>query len=1566
MSRRDKSLPILARIVLQRGLAKRQQIDEVLAARLYDPSISLSDALLDLPGVEKKQLDKLIKGFLKEDKRFSSLLLSMGLINQDEFDNAVQHQKQQSQRGILVRASSLLERAGVQIQIGGHRLVECLGSGAMGAVFSAKDLERGRPAAVKIVRPDVLDDETSLSRFLREAKTMMNIQHPNVVAYKSSGQDRNIVYIVFELVSGQNLRELLTFKKKLSVPQAITLMADLFGGLQAIHDAGVIHRDLKPDNILLSIKGIPKITDFGLARRAGANESLSLTLEGSILGTPHYMSPEQCRGEEATYASDLYAMGALFYHLIAGKPPFPGRNLHVIIENHIHEPPPNPIDIGAPKSVAKLILQLLAKKPDKRGQSAGEISSCLKDLIAQGFTESLGDIEDTTDSKILTNEFDVDGPDSDEPEPDPPEKVFAVKGADIEITPSNSSRIFRFPKKLAFLGVLMAAISFGFTFVDSEYPAVDGLSKEEMQKFVSQEFRHYNELKSRSKGTEQALAQLNLIRLIKKDELAAKLLDQRFARGLEKSLTSDQTNFHRQLNKQRRYEPILKQVLPAIDQSFKEMNFQDSELQLEALDQIYGNLPEIAESIKLIKEREARTGNLQALGLDSEVDSAINHFRWQFAGLIQGDRFQEAANLAWNHFLRYGDRKGHGLEVLFAFGRASVAGKVKRENFRCAALQVQTDLMVRLQTSFFARVGPRERPQTWAVIAPALIAVLSLSYVVLYCLIVGSGRAYIFLRWGLRIRIALGKNQPGAAAAIAEKAGWLAQAGDFYIEAKQFSAAASVFMACKQERRAAGAYERGNKFDEASSIYEQIGDLQKAAELQLKGENWDKAGSLFYRAKSLSRAAEAYSRGGQIDKAAEILSNEGRQAAAAKLLAEDYEVIKNKGAPKAKDKLPERALQIANLFSQANYPADAAVYYHESGHLFEAAEHFVRAEMPREAIELYVEAGEKNIAIDLLHQLGDVRAASLLSAEVYADLGEFETAAIEFEKAGELVKASQAWEKHGDFVQAAKTAKRAKDVTRAAEMLELSGDYQRAGDAYSKSGQQLEAIRCYEKAANFMGVAKIRRDLGERVKAAQAWLLAEQPTRALEDLKRISENDPDYFDGLALYASTAGPLHGWQGVKEKLALDLRPHEIDLYSCVAFRAMALVHEKLEEHNDARQLTHRIQQGGFANDEDRARMRRLAQQRPRRTGVIKGGPRSSRAGPGPRGSATRRPTGTMRPGGPATGRHRRPTEAGSRRSGVIKHPTARIRKTQRRPTNSTRLNNSGVSAVNPSQSTGKNSFIGRRIDRYQVSEVLGEGAYAWVLKARHVMLDREVALKVLKPLNNDMQTVKQRFLAEGRVISKLQHPNIVEVYDFGETEDGLLYMALEYLEGQDLRSFLKEQNHRTVKYCTEVILEILKSLQAAHEMNIVHRDLKPENVFLVNDGSIRVLDFGIAKVIHETHSTEGQFTTKDGSFLGTPKYCSPEQALGETTGPWTDLYAAALIYFEMLTGELPFKSQNALGYLTHHASTKPATPSSLRGDIPQEAERSIMRALNKKPKQRYPSAQSFIRALEEFAL
>ena len=145
----------------------------------------------------------------------------------------------------------------------------------------------------------------------------------------------------------------------------------------------------------------------------------------------------------------------------------------------------------------------------------------------------------------------------------------------------------------------------------------------------------------------------------------------------------------------------------------------------------------------------------------------------------------------------------------------------------------------------------------------------------------------------------------------------------------------------------------------------------------------------------------------------------------------------------------------------------------------------------------------------------------------------------------------------------------------------------------------------------------------------------------------------------------------------------------------------------------------------------------------------------------------------------------------------------------------------------------------------------------------------------------ETERRETLREAKILEVLQHPNIVEVYDFGETEDGLLYMCLEYLDGQDLRGYLRDHPDRSLENCTTVVIEILRSLQAAHEFSVVHRDLKPENVFLVNDGSLRVLDFGIAKVVQDTQSAAGSLTTKDGSFLGTPKYCSPEQALGENT-------------------------------------------------------------------------------------
>jgi serine/threonine protein kinase/tetratricopeptide (TPR) repeat protein len=1577
VGRQDKSLPILAEIVLQRGLAKHHQIDKVLATRVYDPSISLASALSQLPDVNEKFLSKLTRTFLKDDNQFSSLLLSIGLIDTIQFEDALKQQKTMSENGVLVRSSSLLARKGIELKIGGYVLDKCLGAGTMGVVFSASKPEASQSFALKIIRADIIEDDNSLQRFFREAKAMMSIKHPNVVAYHDSGREGEVVYLVFELVEGQNLRELLNIKGQLSVPQAVKIMAKLFEGLQAIHDAGITHRDLKPDNVLLSLTGVPKITDFGLARREDNAESLALTMEGSLLGTPHYMSPEQCRGEKANFSADLYAMGAMFFHLIAGEPPFASCNLHVIIEKHLHEEPPNPREIGAPASVAKIILQLLSKRSSDRGASAREIGFYLREIMAQGVTEEIVQNEAGPLATVISsNDVQLSSPTL----PTVIQKP-TIKGLEGATARAEGSAWTISWKLLVAFGIALL-FTIGFTLLPTNSQEVSDLSPDDLGFFVGKEFQHYNNLKSDSRKADQALAEIQIILYLMENPKTKAKFDQRFFANTKVKLKFDSASFLGKINRTATLITIFKERLPQIEKDLGSFGFRGAELKLTAIDLIYGASEEVARQVTQLRDRDARERGLTSiLKLNFESSRAHDSFRLRFNSAILAKENGLAAQIAWDHYQRYGNAHGRASEVLHAFGKAltKADGKLPRDQYRLRSVNEGLPAIAdRFKSTMQVWLGPFDRPQTWCIAVPALITALLLLYMLFIGLIRGLSGGYYFIRWGGRLKFALARGQIGRAAAIAEKAGMAAMAGDLYVEAKEFTFAAQVFLAANQDRRAAAAYERGGKFDAAGSIYERLSDFLKAAELQLKLGNFDRAGQLFVRAKALARAADAYTKGGQSSKAAEILVNEGRPVAAAKLLADAFEKLKGKGAPNSNENIPEQATNIARLFAEGEYHEDAAHYFVEAGHLEEAADHFVQADLPRDAAELYIKSNQIERAVDLLHEIGDIRAASLLSAELYQEDGDFETAAVEFERIGNMDKASLAWEKHGDFTRAARCAKRGKDETRNAEMLEQAGDFDRAGDAYSQSEQPLEAIRCYEAAGNFAAVAEIREQLSEFVKAAQAWLKVDLEEEALLALKCVDENDPEYFDGLAIFAKTAGEREGHDVVRDKLARELQSHEIDRYSVVAFRALANAHEQLSELVEARTVTGHIGQAGYANEEDRARLQRIAG--PRRMGAQRG-PRSSHAGHkagrmDPRSSATnrRRTIGQLRPtNGPSANRQRRPTgEEISKRSGEIKgsNPTSRQRPTGWRlsstrtasSTSSTRGRLEGTLSADRELIDIESRFVGRTIDRYDVSKVIGEGAYAWVLKARHRMLDREVALKVLKPLNNDMEMVKQRFLAEGRVISKLKHPSIVELYDFGETEDGLLYMCLEYLDGEDLRDYLKGKPNRELKHVTKIMLLMLHALKAAHDVNVVHRDLKPENVFLVLDGTLRVLDFGIAKVVQESQTTADRFKTKEGTFLGTPKYCSPEQALGEDTGPWTDIYGAALIYYEMLTGEMPFKSQNALGYLTHHASSKPASPRTHRPDLSIEVERTILRALNKKPMQRYPSVTSFIKALE----
>ena len=264
-----------------------------------------------------------------------------------------------------------------EVLAGRYRLLGLLGRGGVGEVWRAEDLQLGRVVAVKVLRRLEGDALSSLERFRREARVTAQLSHPNVVATYDIGTTEDRAYLVMELVRGGDLAQLLRSHGLPPADEVADLAIQAARGLDAAHAAGIVHRDVKPANLLLSSEGELKITDFGIARMAGTDQTGALT-GPVLLGTAAYLAPEQVRGEPATPASDRYALGCVLYELLAGAPPYTGEP-HEVLDGHVHrEPVPvHELRPEVPAGLADLVMLLLAKDPAARPSTAAEAEACL-------------------------------------------------------------------------------------------------------------------------------------------------------------------------------------------------------------------------------------------------------------------------------------------------------------------------------------------------------------------------------------------------------------------------------------------------------------------------------------------------------------------------------------------------------------------------------------------------------------------------------------------------------------------------------------------------------------------------------------------------------------------------------------------------------------------------------------------------------------------------------------------------------------------------------------------------------------------------------------------------------------------------------------------------------------------------------------------------------------------------------------------------------------------------------------------------------------------------------------
>jgi serine/threonine protein kinase len=266
---------------------------------------------------------------------------------------------------------------------GRYKLVERLGVGGMAYVYRAYDRNLQREVAVKILRESLINDPSFQARFLQEARSAANLSHPNIVTIYDFGYDQDRYFLVMEYIKGTDLKTLIQQQGRLELDEAVDLMIQISSGAGYAHRAGLVHCDLKPQNVLVAHDGRAKITDFGIAR---ALATIRPDEHSDIVwGSPIYFSPEQSAGDPPTPASDVYALGVLFFEMLTGRPPFVAAEPSVLAELHQIAPPPIPhhLNPAIPEAIEEIILKILSKEPSARYRTADQLGRVLQTFTTQ-------------------------------------------------------------------------------------------------------------------------------------------------------------------------------------------------------------------------------------------------------------------------------------------------------------------------------------------------------------------------------------------------------------------------------------------------------------------------------------------------------------------------------------------------------------------------------------------------------------------------------------------------------------------------------------------------------------------------------------------------------------------------------------------------------------------------------------------------------------------------------------------------------------------------------------------------------------------------------------------------------------------------------------------------------------------------------------------------------------------------------------------------------------------------------------------------------------------------------
>ncbi|MBI4618516.1 MAG: SUMF1/EgtB/PvdO family nonheme iron enzyme [Planctomycetes bacterium] len=302
--------------------------------------------------------------------------------------------------------------------LGGCEILERIGEGGMGTVYLCRQLSLDRRVVAKILHGDLIRREEFVKRFLREAQAAAKVSHPNIVQVLDHGQDGDLHYILMEYVDGVSVKDMIERRGAIPLDQVVRIGADAARGLSAAHRSGIVHRDVKPANLMLTSDGIVKLADFGIAKPLGEDVE-EITQTNFLVGTVQYMSPEQCEGKDIDGRADLYSLGITFYQMLTGRRPFEGRSTVDLMRQHLHDPPP-PVEryIGkVPAEISRILSRMLAKNPEERYADGDALVADLESFQrrrSQAGAAATREVESMRDAATVANiaQTEVDAPSS--------------------------------------------------------------------------------------------------------------------------------------------------------------------------------------------------------------------------------------------------------------------------------------------------------------------------------------------------------------------------------------------------------------------------------------------------------------------------------------------------------------------------------------------------------------------------------------------------------------------------------------------------------------------------------------------------------------------------------------------------------------------------------------------------------------------------------------------------------------------------------------------------------------------------------------------------------------------------------------------------------------------------------------------------------------------------------------------------------------------------------------------------------------------------------------------------